>query len=103
MIASYVRLRRRHPANNARSLDTNDDMDGLAGIADGTGEIGVQIGIAEKFVSPVDRRDGGIALDFAKAVGTFKQFGRLDLFEECWQLTVSHSRRSDCHREADGR
>ncbi|MNI92450.1 hypothetical protein D3C73_1502500 [compost metagenome] len=78
-------------------------MDRLAGIADGTGEIGVQIGVAEKFVSPVDRHDGRIALDVAKAVGPLEQFGRLDLFEESRQLTVSHRRGNDCHREADGR
>src|SRR5690606_35407759 len=63
-------------ADDAGRIDSNEDVDRLAGIAHGAGEIRIEIDIAGEFIAAIDRSDGWIALYFAEAVRALEELAR---------------------------
>src|SRR5690606_28000522 len=74
------------------------DVARLAGIADGTGDVGVQVDVTKKLVAPIDWRDRRIALDRPETIGAFEQLARLRLAQELLEPPC----RGRVNRSADG-
>jgi len=91
-------------ADHAIEIDADDDMDRFARIADGTGEVGVEIGIAEEIVAAHDRRDRRITTEFAESVRSVEQVAGLDLFQKAGKLTggVARGCKGNKRQEDDG-
>ena len=84
-------------AHHAFCIDADHDVDGLAGITDRAGDVGIEIGIAEKIVAPVDGCDGRLTRRLAEAVGTLEQLARLYLLQIGRQLAGREGRHGHRH------
>jgi hypothetical protein len=69
-------------ADHAFRVGRDHDVDRLAGIAGGVGDVGVQPDMAEQPVARVGRREGRLALRRAEPVGAREDLGRRDAAEE---------------------
>src|SRR5690606_38846257 len=68
-------------------VDTYENVNRLARIADGTGEIGIEIDVSCQFVSAVDRSERRVALNVPETIRAFEQLARLCLRQEFRQPT----------------
>ena len=71
--------------DDSRGIDPDQDMDRLTRVADGAGEIRVQIKIASQCVASVHRNERRISFDLAKTVSGFKELRRLCIGEELFE------------------
>src|SRR5450759_934763 len=77
----FLVLDKLEAGQHAFRIDTDQDLDRLAGVARGVGKVGVQIDEAEELIILVRRRNRGIALQRPETIGTCHQFGWLGLAE----------------------
>ena len=61
------------PTNDTGLVDADKNSDGLAGVADRCGEIGVQIDISDRLIVLVGRNKRRLADGFAQPVGVWKE------------------------------
>jgi len=63
-------------------IDADENVDRLAGIADGVGEIGIQVDVAEQAIAGIGRRNRRIALRQTETVGVLEEGGGLGAAKE---------------------
>ena len=70
------------PGDDAVRIDADQQVDRLAGIADGIGEIGVEVNVPQQAGALVRGNERRIALRWAEAVGSGEELGGLCLREK---------------------
>ncbi len=89
------------PAYDAFRIDSHHDMDGLAGIADGACDVGIEIRVTQQAFAAEDGCDRGIAGDLAEAGCTWKNLLRLHLLKIVGQLARGHAWAGQQHSDAE--
>jgi hypothetical protein len=83
-------------------VDAHQDVDRFPGIADGTREIGVQIGIAEEYVAAIDGNDRWVPAYVSVAVGAREELTGLGLSQEFGQPAGGGSLQGSRKDEQEG-
>ena len=79
------------PRDDAVRIDADQEVDRLAGIADGAGEVGVQVDVAEQAVALVGGNERRIALRRVRSGRLREELGGLCLREELLHASCRHA------------